>query len=133
MSASLLPTGGKSMSAIGLAVPAEFGQRDDLHLLHLSDDARKSLLILGMGHDPKNRGNEVAGGFEGPVDALDRFTVVALGAFGIEEHLFWLLEVAEPRRHWHVHVVIVAGDHQRDVIRIEGRHLQDHGILAQVE
>ena len=91
------------------------------------------LLVLGMGHDPQDRGDEVAGGFEGPVDAIHRLAVVALGTFGVEEYLLRLLEVAEPRRHRHVHIVVVAGDHQRDVIRIEGRHLEDHGILAQVE
>jgi len=29
--------------------------------------------------------------------------------------------------------VVVAGDHQRDVLRVEGSHLQDHRILAQVQ
>ncbi len=61
--------------------PAELGQGDDLHLFHLSDDALEALLIVGMGHDPQDRRDEVAGGLEDPVDALDRLAFVALGAF----------------------------------------------------
>ena len=45
-----------------------------------------------------------------------RFTAVAHGAGRIEEYFFGFAKIAKPRRHRKVDVVIVARDHQRDVL-----------------
>jgi hypothetical protein len=108
-------------------------QRHQLDVLHLVDDLREPLGVARMWHDPEHRRDEVAGGLEIPVDALDLLTVVTGGSGGVDEHLLGVREVAVTGRHRHVHIVVVGGDHQRDIVRVERWEIEDHRLGTQVE
>ena len=87
-----------------------------------------------MRHRAEYDGDKVARGLEVAVDTLDlRALLVAFAARGIDEHLFRLAEIPHARRHRDVHIVVVRGDHQRYVLGIEGRHLDNHRILPNID
>ena len=112
----------------------QLGQGEQLDRLHLLLDALEALRLVGVRHDAEHGREEIPGGLEVAVHSLDLLAfLVALGALGEEEHRLRLFEIALPGRQGDVHVVVVAGDHERHVLRIKGRHLEDDGLLAQVE
>ena len=87
-----------------------------------------------MRHDAVKRDHKITAHFQIAVDA--RYLIpglITLSASGIEKHLLRLFIITFDTAHGDANIMVISRRLQRNIGRVKGRHIENHGLITQIE